>query len=243
MTKRFLLLPLLALLVIGWVSCKKETDGRYYTEATRGYFPLQLGRYVIYDVDSTTWNDFNCIKSEKHLNLRYTVADTFTDNQNRPSFRVDVHERDNADSAWKVNQVFYVTPTTTGVDVVMQNLRFQKMIFPVAEGRTWLGNRAIDTTEPGLREYGGWVYRYSEFQRPYDNGRARFDYTVTVNAINDSLNKSGGDDYATKSFFREVYAYDIGMIYRESTFWVYDPNVARCSRKGHSVIMRATEWK
>jgi hypothetical protein len=243
MTKRFLLFPLLALLAIVWASCTKETDGNYYAEATRGYYPLQLGRYVIYDVDSVIWDDFKEETRTRHLNIRYRVADTFTDNSNRPSYRVDVHERANVDSAWRVNQVFYVTPTTTGIEVVMQNLRFQKMVFPVSEGRTWFGNKAIDTTEPALRKYGGWVYRYSNFLKPYNNGRATFDNSVTVTAINDSLNnpETMTEAYAERNFFREVYGYDVGLIYREAIFWVYDPNIVHW-RKGYSVTMRATEW-
>lgn len=243
MTKRFLPFLLLAIAIIAGVSCNKAVDNdRHYDEETRGFYPLQLGRFIQYDVDSVIWDDFRCETRTRHLNMRYTVADTFTDVAGAASFRVDVEQRANVDSAWRVSQVFYVTPTTRGLDVVMQNLRMEKLIFPVREGATWFGNRAIDTTDAGLRMYGGWVYRYSDYLRPYDNGRVSFPSTVTVTAINDSLNQSGGTAYAERNFFREVYAYDVGLIYREFTFWVYDPGVAAC-RKGYSVVMRATQYR
>lgn len=245
MTKRFLPFLLLAIAAFAGASCNKAVDNdRHYSEETRGFYPLQLGRFIEYDVDSTTWNDFNCTKTTRHLNMRYTVADTFTDNTGAPSFRVDVEQRDNVDSGWMVSQVFYVTPTLHGLDVVMQNLRQEKLIFPVRDGASWFGNRAIDTTDPGLRQYSGWVYRYSDYLRPYNNGRASFDNTVTVTAIDETLNdpEANPTAYAERSFFREVYGYDVGLIYRESTYWVYDPGVAQC-RKGFSVIMRATQFR
>jgi hypothetical protein len=121
----------------------------------------------------------------------------------------------------------------------------EKLIFPVRNGATWFGNRAVDTTDPNLRQFSGWVYRYSNFQQPYNNGRLNFDYTVTVTAVNDSLNnpETMPTAYAERNFMREVYAYEVGIVYREYTYWTYDPgNGANACRKGFSVIMRASDY-
>jgi hypothetical protein len=247
MTKRFLPFLLLAITAIVWASCNKTKDSYYYSgDETRGFFPIGLGRSVTYDVDSITWSDFNCTKTTRHLEMQYTVADTFTDNAGRPSYRIDVQQRDNVDSNWKTSQVFYVTPTNTSLLVTMQNLRMEKLIFPVREGVTWYGNKGIDTTDPSLRQYSGWVYRYSNYLQPYNNGRIDFSNTVTVTAINDSLNnpETMPGAYAERNVFREVYAYDIGMVYREATYWTYDPgDPATACRKGTSVVMRATQYR
>ena len=246
MTKRFLpLFLLLAALSLVYASCKKESENeRFYPEATRGYFPLQLGRYVVYDVDSVIWNDFDCTRKERHLNMRYTVSDTFTDNAGRPSYRIDVIKRVADTGVWSVSTVFYATPTTSGIDVVMNNLRMEKLIFPIADGATWFGNRAIDTNEAEQRFYGGWLYQYTGFLQPYNNGRINFTNTVTVREVADSVNnpESMPGAYAEKTFSREVYGYDVGLIYREFTRWTYDPaNPANACRKGFSVVMRAIE--
>ncbi len=246
MMKRLLPLVALAILSLLGASCNKsDNDSFVYEEPTRGFFPLQVGHYVVYDVDSVTWDNFDCSKKTRHLQMRYMVADTFTDNSGRPSFRVDVEQRDNPDSAWAVSQVFYATPTQSGVEVVMQNLRFEKMVFPVRNNVQWLGNRAIDTTDASLSQYGGWVYRYSNYLQPYNNGRLNFGSTVTVTAIDDSVNnpETMPDAYAERNFFREVYAYAVGMVYRESTYWTYDPaSPSTACRKGFSVVMRAIQY-
>jgi hypothetical protein len=246
MTKRFLpFLLLLSILTVVFASCKKETENeRFYPQATRGYFPLQIGRYVVYDVDSVIWNDFDCTRKEHHLNMRYTVADTFTDNQGRPSYRIDVIKRVADTGVWKVSTVMYATPTATSIEVVMNNLRMEKLIFPVSEGATWFGNRAIDTNVDENKYYGNWLYQYVNFLKPYNNGRLNFDNTISVYHINDSLNNPEvmPAAYAERTFSREVYGYDVGMIYKEFTHWTYDPsNPTTACRKGFSVVMRAID--
>ncbi|MBS1645022.1 MAG: hypothetical protein JST36_08305 [Bacteroidetes bacterium] len=247
MFKRLLsFLFLLASLTVFFASCKKESDNseRYYTQATRGYYPLQLGRYVVYDVDSTIWNDFDCTKREAHLQMRYIIADTFTDAQGRPSFRVDVDQRVADTGIWKVSTVFYATPTTTGLEVVMNNLRQTKLIFPVQDNNKWEGNSAIDVNEPQNQFYNGWVYQYSKMVQPYNNGRVTFDNAVIVDEQDATLNdpESMPNAYAERTYAREVYGYDVGMIYRELTHWTYDPgNSANACRKGFSVVMRAID--
>lgn len=247
MSKRYLsFLIFLSTLTLFFASCKKESDNpeRYYSQATRGYYPLQLGRYVIYDVDSTVWNDFDCSKKESHLQMRYIVADTFTDAQDRPSFRIDVDQRVADTGLWKVSTVFYATPTTTGLEVVMNNIRQTKLIFPAQEKGTWYGNSAIDVNEPQNQFFAGWVYQYADIVKPYYNGRVTFENSVTVNETDNTLNDPEAlpNAYAERTYAREVYGYDVGMVYRELTHWTYDPGTAaNACRKGFSVVMRAID--
>jgi hypothetical protein len=124
----------------------------------------------------------------------------------------------------------------------MNNLRFKKLIFPVTDGDAWQGNRAIDTNDVDNRYYGGWVYRYSDVGKPYDNGLVSYPVTATVTAINDSLNNPDLIDtaYAERTLMKEVYAYDIGLISREFIHWTYDPGtIQNRFRKGVAVTMRA----
>ncbi len=246
MTKRFLpFLLLLSILTVVYSSCKKDADSeRFYPEATRGYFPLQLGRYVVYDVDSVIWDGENCTRKERHLNMRYTVADTFTDKQGRASYRIDVIKRVADTGVWNVSTVIYATPTANGVEVIMNNRSMEKLVFPASEGATWFGNRAIDTNEVANKIYGGWLYQYVNFLKPYNNGRLNFDNTITVRQIADSVGnpETMPGAYAEKTFSREVYAFDVGLIYQEFTHWTYDPSdPVRACRKGFSVVMRAID--
>lgn len=246
MTKRFLpLLLFIAALSFVYTSCTKSNDGGpKYAEPTRGYYPLQPGHFVIYDVDSVIWNDVDCSRKERHLNIRYMVADTFTDDMGRPSFRIDVHQRIADTGIWRANTVIYATPTDSGLDVVMNNVRSEKLVFPVSDGAVWLGNRNVDTNEKENKIYLGWLYQYVNYLQPYNNGRLNFDNTITVNEVNDSLSNPDlyPGKFASRNYAREVYGYDVGMIYKEFTHWTYDPSdPSRSCKKGFSVVMRAIE--
>jgi hypothetical protein len=243
MTKKFLsFLLVAALFSVVFVSCSKEKDDKYANDYSRGYFPLQFGRYVTYDVDSTLWDDFLCLKSVHPYQMRYTIADTFRDNQNRLSYRMDVHIRTEDSLPWNTHRVIYITPEVSHIEYVEDNVRFIKLVFPVDETSSWQGNSMIPVSDQDYQYFFGWNYRYSEFTKPFNNGKVNFDNTVTVSQADEAQNNPElmPSAYAYKTYSKEVYGYDIGMVYRETTHWIYDPNVAQC-RKGYSVVMRAVD--
>ena len=48
--------------------------------------------------------------------------------------------------------------------------------------------------------------------------------------------------YAMRTYAKEVYGYNIGMIYKEWVHWTYTPNHDGACVKGYSVIMRAIDY-
>ncbi len=240
------LLPLLFIAAIAsFSSCKKENDNIYGNELTRGYYPLTKGHYVLYDVDSTIYDDFAQTTTLRHMQVRYNVTDSFLDNQLRTSYQVEVFTRKTDTVAFEANDVFFATPTLTGLDVVQNNLRFTKLVFPVAKGTTWEGNSQIPTADQDLQFYNKWYYTYYNIGSPYNTGRANFDNTATVQQVDDSLNSPAlmPDTYAERRFAKEIYAYNVGLIYREIINWKYDQNSSTGNyyRKGYAVVMRAVD--
>ncbi len=243
MNKKFLPLLLAALFFLGFYSCKKvDENNKYPDEYSRGYYPLQFGRYVVYNVDSTIWDDFLCVKTVHKYQMRYTIADTFRDNENRLSYRMDVHIRNNDSSVFVIHRVIYLTRTPTRLEYVEANVRFIKLIFPVSTDARWLGNALIPEADEDYKYFQGWNYQYGSVGADYSNGLVDFKNTVTVNEIDEQINNPELQPgaYSEKTFSKEVYGYDIGMIYRETTRWIYDPGVASC-RRGYSVVMRAVD--
>ena len=207
------------------------------------YFPLQPGHYVTYDVDSTLWDDFGCTRTDTKCQLRYSVADTFSDNQGRRSYRIDIYYRKRDTLDWQNHQVIYVTPTAQRLEYVQDNLRFIKLVFPIAEGGTWNGNSLINTSDQDLQYFGDWIYKYSNVGEAFNEGKY-YDNTVTVNGTDQTQNNPEDpalrDAYAYRTYLKEVYAKDAGLVFREMIRWTYDPGVAYC-RKGYSVKMRAVD--
>lgn len=251
MNKKLLPFLLLAVLfTVTYFACKKA-DKKPVVDATNEYYPLQIGKYVIYNVDSTLWDDTLCVVQVRHHQMRYTVADTFTDAQGRLSYRVDIHMRHQTEDEWEPHSVFYVTGTSTTLETIHSGLHFINLQFPIANGTSWKGNAYVNTTDPDLTYFNNWDYTYSNVGGSFNNGLVVYNNTVTVNERDETI----GDPEniprqpATRNLSKEVYASGIGMIYRQYIHWTYDPgaiqnndpnNPNRC-RKGNGVVMTAVD--
>ena len=245
---RKILLPFL-LISVGFVSCKKETED--LSEIVKGnkFFPTEIGKYIVYDYDSTYWNDQ--LKAEIHRQgqVRYDVVDTFRDNAGRLSYAINVQKRANDTDPYRPDDVVYVTPTEGHVEYKQKNVTFLKMVFPVSNGKSWNGNAMIPLGDADYAEYDNdkWAYTYSNFDTEFDPGNNPYLHTVTVNQIDDALNNPEQDStaYAYRNYSLERYAYNVGMIYRERIYWVFQPKVGGSGgsgyRKGYGVIMKAVE--
>ncbi|MBL7682581.1 MAG: hypothetical protein JNK00_04435 [Flavipsychrobacter sp.] len=247
-------LPLLLLAVfftIVYTSCKKADEIPVVKEH-QAYFPLEIGKYVIYNVDSTIWDDTNCVKVVRRHQMMYTVADTFTDAMGRPSYRIDVRIRKKAEDVWQTHNVIYATNTGQELEMSHSTLKFIKMIYPIEENRTWLGNAYVDVDDTDIAYFRDWTYRYVNVGLPFDNGQVKYNKTVTVLQIDEKINDPEIQPRtdAVRTFSKEVFGEGIGMVYREYYRWTYDASAlnnndvnnpdTKCF-KGDGVVMRAVD--
>jgi hypothetical protein len=236
----FLLLALA--FTVTMFSCKKPDDRPAPPQAEQEYYPLEKGKWVLYEVDSTIWDDTFCVERFYHYQVMHRVADTFTDAQGRPSYRVETYIRKKVLDEWEPHSVFYVTNTKVTLEMVYDQLRYIKMVFPIQEGEKWKGNNYILTKDPDYAYYDNWDYYYKNVQHPFNTGYKVFDNTVTVEQIDEAV----GDPIvypeknASRTSSREVYASGVGMVYREYIRWTYDAATTKC-RKGNGVVMKAVD--
>jgi hypothetical protein len=248
MNKRKILIGALAAVVatVTFFSCKKETKvntdgGNLY----QPYVPYQIGKYVIYDVDSSLWDDNLCLKVSRKCQMEYLVSDTFRDGQNRLSYVVDVLSRKNDTAQFASDYVLYVTPGAEQYEFVEKNIRFMRMVNPVKNGYSWSGNSLMPADDQDYAYLKNWNYQYQDVLQPYSTNKLTFPNTVTVSETNQVLNnpETKPDAYAYMLISKTVYAYEVGMVYHEYTNWTYDPTVpgVKACRKGSGVIMQAVE--
>lgn len=243
MIKKSLPFLLLAFTItVAMFSCKKPDDIPAPPQATEEYYPLQIGKWVIYDVDSTIWDDVLCIKRFYNYQIKHRVADTFSDEKGRLSYRVETFKRKRVEQDWEPHQSFYVTNTQVTLEMNYDRLRYVKLVFPIEENTTWKGNTYILTKDPEYAFYDDWNYQYKNVKKSFNTGFKVFDETITVEHI-DAMQSDPEifpEVYASRTTSREVYASKVGMVYREFFRWTYDPNTTKC-RKGDGVIMRAVD--
>ncbi len=208
------------------------------------YFPLQMGHYVTYNVDSIYYNSGVCTKVEHTSQAKYIVSDTFRDNEDRLSYIIDVQYRATVNDNWVKQSVVLVTSTDTGVTYGQGGLYTTKLIYPLTAGAKWYPNTFIPTGDSSLQYLSTWTSSYlaAGFKQPYNTGTIYFDNTITVLEDDETINNTIPDSitFNYRSYAKEIYAHGVGMVYRENTRLTYDPNVSECIG-GISVTMSAVD--
>lgn len=189
----------------GLQSCndKKDTLNLDYHY---NYFPLDSGKFVIYDVDSVTYLNTNVRDSVKYQ-LMEIVGDTFYDNQNELSRKVWLYRRANNSSPWVFDRLWFAKATVTNAQKIEDDVRFIKLIFPPAANKKWKGNVYVAVTG-ALEAYQDWDYKYLDVFTSYSTNGFSFDSTLTVSAVDE-------ENVIEKKLRKEVYAKGVGMIYQE----------------------------
>lgn len=244
MNKKFLPALLMVFLAsVAFFSCKKSSSNNA-GDKTWAYFPLQLGKFVVYNVDSTLYDSASCTKTVRSSQIRYSISDTMRDEQNRFSYLMNVDTRSSDADIWHQQGVVYLTNNGSQLEYTQKNLRFIKLVFPIVEGTKWNGNQFIPVNDTPYQYYKGWAYTYQDYGKPFNNGLVNFDNTVTVLESDDMIaNTAPSSDsiaFTYRSYAKEVYAYNVGMVYREVTHLNFDSSISKCMG-GTSVIYRAVD--
>ncbi len=232
MKKYFYCLLAIAVAVIQ-ESCKKQAD--FATAPVADYMPMQPGKYIHYRLDSTLYINFGQQDTVISYDAKDVIDSVITDNEGRISYRVIRYLRsygseDNA--AYIPRMTYMVTPTRSDVEVVEENLRFQKLKLPVTEGYSWRGNTYLPTTPfYDIYEFGNdqdidlWDYTYQDINQPALINDIIYDSTITVLQVADSSNVpiESPDMLAYKNYWVEQYAKNIGLVYKEVEMWEYQP--------------------
>jgi hypothetical protein len=244
MTKKILSISLLAIIsVAAFFSCKKSNNGK--VDLTRNYFPVKIGKSVTYAVDSIYYNAATCTRYEIKSQQKYVITDSTVDNTGYlpvTSYIMTVYSRPYNGALWKVSRVIILTPTATSLLYAQDNAQFIKLIFPIEQGAIWEGNTNNNFKDPAYAYLNNWNYSYLDYHKSYNNGLVNFDNTVTVLETDQSVNYPNYDSLvdAYRIYAKEVYAYNVGMIYKEWTYWTYKPNKEQC-KNGYTVIMQAID--
>lgn len=211
------------------ISCLLFTLVSCYDEDLSGldlgqtYFPVEIGRYVTYEVDSI-WRDdpIGPIGSgQRNYILREVNESTFIDEAGREAIRVE--RRRQVNQNWVIKDVWSRVSADGVAEQYEENVILIKHNFPVWEGKMWEGHAR--TTPQSIRVYfkqenipTNWDYTYVNVHQPYTVNGLNFDSTVTV------LQVDRPAAFGVSVFSQEVYAKHIGMIHRKVTVYNVQQN-------------------
>jgi hypothetical protein len=206
----------LALFILGivWLlsGCKKDPVLESSPDLGYDYFPVSVGKYIVYDVDSTRYRAIQADTIHAIYRIKEQLDSVFTDNQGRTTYTLVRYLKNYSPTVsydsmqWVIKDVWVVNITKTTAEEVEENIRYIKLIFPVAANSSWNGN-AQNTV-------GEWDYEYSTVNGQESVNGHTYDNVVTVTQ----------KDYSTalgKQFYEEKYAKGIGMITKEIRDYVF----------------------
>ncbi|GBL35988.1 hypothetical protein EMGBS15_15830 [Filimonas sp.] len=231
------------LLMVFLVSCKREVLPPDAASIGKDYFPLKEGHFIEYEVDSLIYNTFTKDTDLVHIEFRDEIAGTFADNLGRTSYAIERSVRPDSNSTWTGQMSYYATQADFEIEVVENNLRFIKLVFPVKANTVWKGNIYIPASTSGLDElkwYYDWDYTYGHINEDFDNGLLNFPNSVVIEYEQLTNDSTSNTQYSNYTHYKESYSRNVGLIYRELTHWEYQPTDN--FRNGFSVVMRAKKY-
>ncbi len=190
--------------VIGlFFSCKKEEKEIKKPKPGYNYAGLTVGKYIIYNVDSTFYNvPFNIIETHQ-FQLKEWIESKYTDASGNEAYRIVRFKKDTAISPDWVHQVVWnATINTSNFQKVEDNIRFVKLTFPIKQNKVWNGN--------SMNTLAAWDYEYTSIHQPETIGAVPFDSVTTVTQFDDE-----NEILIQRQLYKEKYAANIGLVYKQ----------------------------
>jgi len=235
------------LTLITTISCKRTLYHHPDNSPPRYYLPLQVGKYAIYQLDSVNFYHYGQLDTLTQYLAKDSVESFFLDNKGDTSWIVVRYlSPSTGPIVWTTNETNTVTPSSRSVELQENNLRYIKLAYPVEENFTWNGNSYIpddpyqdffDFTAPKNVNLSDWTYTYQNVDQPFTAGGVTYDSTVTVLQVDDSSNVPILIDtsFASRTYWSETYAKNIGLVYRNTAVWEYQPPTPNGSQSGYKL--------
>lgn len=216
MEKRIHLCLLISLFAFCLVSCESRKVEPDPSRLGYDYFPLETGRYSIFDVHQTYYS----LATEPVIHIyqvKDEVSESFTDLSGETAYKLFRYSRKDTLSAWQLDSVWTAKRTPSQAIRTENNVPFVKMVFPLEAQQTWNGN--------ALNNRGSDDYQTEAFRNTYLLPKHTFDNTITV--VQQSDSSLIGQDKRL-----EVYAQGVGLVYREQVQLQFCSTSTECLGQG-----------
>ncbi len=173
------------------------------------YFPTKIGKYIIYNVREIYHDDAVDLHDTSYYKIKEVITSEFTDETGRICQRIERFIKDKTvnDTIFEIKDVWTACLTLNNLEQIEENFKYVKLVFPLKEGVSWDGN-VYNTQDK-------WEYEIQNLGESYTVNGTNYSETATVlQYIEKNFVK---DDYSV-----EVYAKNIGMIYKEKKLLVLD---------------------
>ena len=189
-------------------SCSKDEEEFVEPYLGHDYAGLEIGKYVIYDVDSFFYDDFNGLIDSSFYQVKEVVDSKITDLEGDEAFKIIRYRKESDTTGWVLIDVWSSKLSTTNFQKVEENVRFLKLIFPINVNDTWNGNILNNGAEPVDSE-GKAIYEYTAVEQSETIGGNTLSNVLTILQVEEI-------NLIEEKVYEEKYAKGIGMVYKKS---------------------------
>ncbi len=172
----------------------------------QAFYPLTTGEYREYKIQEIKYTILNPPDTINYF-LKEQVGDSFINQTGGLTYTLSRFKRNDDIISWEIDSVWTVIKSETKVVVSENNIPFTKLVFPVSDQKRWDGN-AFNTMEEEL-------YTYEDVYQPFSLNDMDFNSTLKV------IQEYNPDSIVMKDQRSEIYAENVGLIYKESIILHY----------------------
>lgn len=138
------LLYLLTLIIA--FGCGKNVTENVVTVENSNYYPVKVGTYRIYKMDSTVYSDLFADTIKTTYRLKEHLSEAFLDNSGQQIYRVMRYLQLANDSGtfngqpWRFLESTTIKPNGDEIQIVEDNAVYLKLLFPLKVNKQWNGN-------------------------------------------------------------------------------------------------------
>ena len=181
------------------VSCKRVEPPK--ESIGQEYFPLEVGKYWCYQMDSITHDGFTGISDTVHYLIRETIESSFEDNAGNTAYRIRIDYKFDSMPSWNFKQYISANSDIYSAQINRNDVRLVKLSFPVRNRKTWDENE--------LNFLDAQLNRYINVDEPYTiNDTLIYSQTLEVD-------QGDEEDPFFRFYGRETYAFGIGLIKKQ----------------------------
>lgn len=179
-----------------FTSCKKDSESTNSYGSISDYYPLKVGSYHIYLVDSTYYNDVTKKSEDYQFQTKEVITETYYDDYNQLNYKIEKYVRYKTDSTtydeekWVIKDVWHVIKKTNSIERVEENIRTINLVNPIVNNKTWNGN--------AYNYKGAWDFTYDGFEDENQDS-LKVIQTNTENAIQ-------------KQYYEQNFVKNIGIV-------------------------------
>ena len=203
-------------LILSLWSCSDEIE-ELNIDFGYEYFPLEVGNYRIYQVDSIIYDPLGrgVVIDSTSSQVREMVTNTLLDNTGASIYRLERHVRKTEADPWLLEKVFVQSTDERRAFQIEDNLRVIKLPFPLQAGAEWNAHVFFDSSEiivpvagESINIYKDWSWEVLGVNESVNLNNLSFDQVATIQL-------SDSENLIELRRATEQYAKGIGLVYRE----------------------------